>query len=196
MVDGHRPCPVAAAGVQAHEQPVGRLAQRIAAQRSLRHGDRPGPVTPGLGELGELGELAERVEVALPQPVPQRTQPLVVVALQQVARVQRDRRVQRILPVPRFGEEPLELLDVDPAGHLGAPPQRGCGDLQVAVRAGYPGAQRVQEVPQVGAGLRLGRLRPEQPRDPLPRHRAVAVQHQVGEQHLRPRGVGPGSRRG
>ena len=50
--------------------------------------------------------------------------------------------------------------------------------------SGQRAPQLVQHVPQVRPRLRLGGVRPQQEREPLPRLRRVAVEQQVGEQRL------------
>jgi hypothetical protein len=54
----------------------------------------------------------------------------------------------------------------------------------VFVSVGQAAAQRVQHVPQVGPGLRFGRLGPQLGGEPLSGDRDVPVHQQVAEQGL------------
>jgi hypothetical protein len=114
------------------------------------------------------------------------------VALQEIAAVglgglaqRRDAAVAR-LGLGR-GERPLEGGDVQPEGRVRAPPQRPLGHLEEAVGVREGAAEIVEHVTQVRPRLPLGRVGPQQERQPLPRLRRVPVQQEVGEQRLRPR---------
>ena len=88
------------------------------------------------------------------------------------------------LVIPGHIEQLLERGDVDPTRGVGAPAEGPGGDLEIAVRVGEPSTEGVQEVPEIGAGLRLGRGRPQQERQVLPRRGRMPVQHQEREQRL------------
>jgi len=62
-----------------------------------------------------------------------------------------------------------------------APAQRPRADLEEAIGVRQRAAQVVQDVPQVRPRLGLGRVRPEQEREALPRLRRVAIQDEVRE---------------
>lgn len=181
VVGQHRPGPVAAGHVPVHEPAVGLLAERVETPLPLRELD---PRSQVAALFAQGGEPAQRVDLAVAQPLPLDAQPVVVAALQQVPGVERDG-----LPQPRLVrrvDQRLELLDVEPARGVRPPPDRPGGDVQVAIGIGQAAAQRVQQVPQVGAGLRLGGVRPEQERDPLAGRRRGPVQQQVRQQRLGP----------
>ena len=58
--------------------------------------------------------------------------------------------------------------------------------IEEVIGLGEGASQVVQHMAQVGAGLRLGRVRPEAERDLLPRLRRVPMDQEVGEEGLRP----------
>jgi hypothetical protein len=189
VVHAQRPGPVAARVVQPHQEPVGLLVQGVVLEEPLRVRDRPGLVAAGSEQRGQT---LERLEEGPPEPVPLVDQPLVVGALEQVPPVQLDRHPQGVDGAvvglalrPRGGL--LEGGDVQPAGRVRPPPQRPLGHLQEPVRVGQRAPELVEHVAQVRAGLRLGRVGPQQERQPLPRLRRVPVEHQVGEQRPGPR---------
>ena len=170
------PGPVAAGVVQAHERPPGRLLERVLAQQPLGVRDRPG-VVAALGE--QRHQPLQGLEAAPAEPLPVLGQPLVVQALEQVAPVQGDGAGQRLrVAVGQL----LEGGHVQPEGRVGPPGQRPWRHLQVAVQAGEGAAEGVEQVAEVGPGLRLGRVRPQQEGQPPARLGRLAVEQQVGEQ--------------
>ena len=112
VVGAQRARPVAALVVQAHEQAVGGLAQRVVAHEPLGVHDRP----RGVALLRQPpGEPVQRVEVALAQALALLEQPLVVGALEQVAGVGVDRLAQGVeVVVARPRQRVLEHGDVEP----------------------------------------------------------------------------------
>jgi len=109
------------------------------------------------------------------QPLTLREHPLVVAAVQEVAAVGLDRAARIV-----GGERALERVEVEVAGRVGAPGQR----LGVAVEeaVGQRAAQGVQRLAQVGARLRLARVRPQQAGDAPTRLRDASMHQQVREQ--------------
>ena len=79
-------------------------------------------------------------------------------------------------PPPRRSSSLVERrVEGDDVGRELAQRQRLPRGVQMPVGAGDRGAQRVQDVPQVGAGLLVGRVGPEQERDPVaPLRRTLA----------------------
>jgi hypothetical protein len=190
VVGPQRPRAVAAGVVQPHQHPVGRLVQGVVPQQPLGVGDRLGLVA---ALLEQRGEALQGVEVAAVEPLALGEQPLVVAALQQLAAVevgglppggQLGVAARRLRP----GDRLLEGVDVQPGGGVGPPPQGPRGHLQEPVGLAQGAPQVVEQVAQVGQGLRLGGVGPQQERQPLPPLRRVLVEQQVGQQRLRPRG--------
>jgi hypothetical protein len=148
VVDAQRPRPVPAGVVQPHQGLVGRLAQRVLAQEPLGAPGRRREVAPGLQQLDQP---LQGLEVALAEPLPLLGQPLVVAALEQVARVQLDGLAQGGLRPAglalRPGHGGVEGGHVQPAGGVGPPPERPRRHLQepVGLQKGAP--QDVQQVP-------------------------------------------------
>jgi hypothetical protein len=140
-------------------------------------------------------ETLERVEVAFTEALALLQQPLVIGARQQVAGVGLDG-----LPQPRhriaLGQRVriVQRGDVEPVRRVGAPAQRARADLEEAVCVGKRPPELVQHVAQVRPGLRLGRVGPQEERQPLARLRGVAMQEQVAEQRLGPRRLQRGER--
>ena len=130
--------------------------------------------------LGEQRhQTLQGLEAAPAEPLPVLGQPLVVQALEQVAPVQGDGAGQRLrVAVGQL----LERGHVQPEGRIGPPGQRPWRHLQVAVQAGEGAAEGVEHVAEVGPGLGLGRVRPQQEGQPLARLGRLAVEQQVGEQ--------------
>jgi hypothetical protein len=156
--------------VQSHEDAVALLAQRVRADQSLGVGHRARAVSG-------CRQLFERRQVQALEPLALLPHPRVIAALEEIARVDRDRR---------FGvaecQRTLERCDVEL--HRSAPAQRPGGHLEAAVRLRQRVPQGMQDVAQVRARLRLARVRPQEARDPRPRLRRVPVQQQIGEQRL------------
>ena len=174
VVDAQRSRAVAARVVQAHEQPVGLLSQRVVADQALGVAERRGRIA-ALVRLAH--EPLERVAVQVAQPLALLEQPVVVAALEQVARVGLDGRLQ-----PALRERLLEVGDVEPQRRLVPPPEHARPDVDEPVRVGERAPQVVQDVAQVRPRLRLGGVGPEQEREPLAWLRRAPVQQQVREQ--------------
>ena len=181
MVGAQRSRTVTARVVGAHQQPVGLFAQRVVADEALRRADRRGPVA---ALLRLAGESLERVEVEIAQPLALLEQPVVVAALEQIARVRPDRVVQ-----PAVRERLLEDGDVQPQRRVGTPLKRPWPDVDQAVGIRHRSPQGVQDMAEVRPRLRLTGVGPEEEGKPLARLRGVAVQQQVGEQRLGAAGV-------
>src|SRR5688572_1155863 len=81
-------------------------------------------------------------------------------------------------------ERLLEVGDVESERGVGAPCDRPVSHLEKALCVRQMALHVVQHVAEVGAGLCLGGLRPEQERDLLARLRSAAAQEQVREQRL------------
>jgi hypothetical protein len=174
--------------VEPHQDLIGRLPQRVLAQDPLGVPDRLGMPAP---RLQQLDQPLERLEVAAAQPFALLQQPLVIAALEQVAAVQLDGRPEGgALLVARLplgpGDRLLEGGHVQPPGRILSPAERPRGHLQVPVGVGQGAAQDVQQVAQVGPGLGLAGVGPEQERQALAGLGRLAVEQQVGEQRLGP----------
>ena len=186
VVGPQRPGPVAAGVVQPHQEPVGRLPERVLAQEPLGVADRRGVLAPGLQQLGQP---LQGLQVAPAQPLPLLQQPLVVAALEQVAPVQLDRLAQGgelLAGLPGPGRRRLEGGHVQPEGGVVPPPERPLGHLQEPVGVGQGAPQVVQQVAQVGPRLGLAGVGPEQEGQALARLGRLPVEQQVGEQRLGP----------
>ena len=97
------------------------LTQLDGMQQLLGAADRLVQIATCFAQAREFGE---RFEVASPQPGPLIDEPLVGAAVQQVARIQPDRRAQRGQPdlmASLSGEQLLEVVDVDPDRRVRAP---------------------------------------------------------------------------
>jgi hypothetical protein len=172
--------------VEPHQDLVGRLPQRVLAQDPLGVPDRLGKLAPSLQQLDQP---LERLEVAAAQPFALLQQPLVVAALEQVAAVQLHGSPEaRRLLVARFplgpGDRLLEGGHVQPPVGVLPPAERPRGHLQVPVGVGQGVPQDVQQVAEVGAGLGLAGVGPEQEGQALAGLGRLAVEQQVGEQRL------------
>jgi hypothetical protein len=167
--------------VQAHQEPAGLLPQRVLAQQPLGVPDRLAVLVT---LLQQEGQPLQRVQEEVPQPVALLEQPVVVAAAQKVAAVAVHGLLQR---VPR--QRVLELGDVQPERRHGPPLQRARRHVEEPVGLRQRPPQVVEHVAQVRPRLTLGRVGPQQEREMLPRLRRVAVEQQVREQRLRPRGL-------
>jgi len=176
-----RPRPVPARVVQAHQEAVGLLAERIETEQPL--GVANG--VAGGAFLFELGaEALEHLELGRAQAVALLEQPLVVGALEEVAAVRVGGLAQR-----SASDGVLVGREVEAERGVGSPAQRAGGDVEVAVGLGQRAPERVEHVAQVRAGLALRGVGPEQEGEPLPRLRRVAVDEQVREERLGARGL-------
>jgi hypothetical protein len=188
VVGSQRPGPVAAGVVQAHQDPVGLLVQRVGAHQLLGSGDRLGVVAaPGQ----QPGQPLQGLQPAPAELVAFGQEPLVLAAFQQVAPVELDRLAEggdaAVGRAVGPGQGGLEGVDVQPGRPVRPPLQRPRGHLEEPVEVGQGLAEVVQHVAQVGPGLRLAGVGPEQEGQALPGLGRLPVQQQVGEQRLRPR---------
>ena len=172
--------PLSPAVEEPHQQPVGLLAQRVGRDEPLGPADRLARI-PAIGE--HRGEAAQRVEVPLSQSFALLQDPLVVVALEQVAAIDLDGVPQRLFA--RTFQRSLEDGHIDSDGQIGPPAQGPRRDLEEAIGLRQRPPERMQEMPQVRARLRLAGLRPQQGRQPLARLGRVAMEKKVGKQGLR-----------
>jgi hypothetical protein len=170
VVHAQRPRPVPALVVQAHQPAVRRLGQRVQHQRALRVRQRRVALATRLQQRANLVERGQRQPA---QPITLGHQPLVVPAVQQVTRVQVD-RPQLVLEGALPG-----LLEGGHVRPVTTPGQRLPGDVQ---RLGDRGPQGMQDVAEVGAGLFLSRVRPQQERQVVPALRPTPLEHQVRQQ--------------
>ena len=85
----------------------------------------------------------------------------------------------------------FEIGDIQPAGCIAPPLHRQLIRGQEAVRFRQVAAQAMPEVAEVGAGLLLGGVGPEDEGELLAGDRGVAMEQQVGEQFLQPSMVDP-----
>jgi hypothetical protein len=175
--------------VEAHQHLPGRLPQRVVAQEPLGVGDRRGRLAP---RLQRLEQPLQDLEVALAEPFPLPQHPVVVHPVEEVAGVELGRLTEGGQLLLRLGG-PLgpggRLLEgghVDPARRVVAPAQGPGGRLEEPVGAGQGPAQDVEQVAQVGPGLGLAGVRPEQEGQALAGLGRLPVEHQVGEQRLGP----------
>ena len=159
-------------------------------QQPLGGNDCLGVVAAGLEQRGEA---LEGRAIALAKPLALAEEPLVVPAREQVARVQLDRFLERgelAIRVPlRPRDRRLEGRDVEPDGRIGPPLQHAWRDVEEPVDIRQRVSQVAEDVAEIGPRLGLGRLGPEEEREPLPRMRRVPAEEEVGEQRLDPRGL-------
>jgi hypothetical protein len=76
------------------------------------------------------------------------------------------------------------VIDVEPDGRVGPPLQRARRDVEKAIRIGQGATQGVEQVAEIRARLRLGRIGPEQKGETLARLRRVPMEEEVGEQRF------------
>jgi MFS family permease len=195
VVHAQSPGAVAARVVQAHQPPVGLLAQRVMPEEPLAIPDR----VEELAALGEqAGEPLQRVEEQLPEPLALLGEPVVVVALQQVADVGVDgaaqRLVRRVAILPSDpGERLLERRHVEPERRVPPPLERPRRDVEVPARIRERTPQVVQDVTQVRPRLRLRRVRPEQEGETLSWLRRLPVEQQIDQEGFAELGTGRGA---
>jgi hypothetical protein len=175
--------------VQAHQHPPGRLPERVVAQEPLGVLDRQGGLAP---RRQRLEQPLQDLEVTLAEPFPLFQQPVVVHPVEQVAGVQLGRLPEggQLLgglggPLGPGGRL-LEGGHVHPGRGIVAPAQGPGGRLQEPVGVGQGPAQDVEQVAQVGPGLGLAGVGPEQEGQALAGLGRLPVEHQVGEQRLGP----------
>lgn len=128
VVRPQRPRPVAGGIVEGDQTPIGLLAQRVVAQQALRIADclsQPPPL------LELLDEPLERFAVELCEPFTLLEQPLVVVALQQLAPVRLDCVLE-----PALRDRLLEGGDIQPQPCIRAQLQRARPGVDEPIRLG------------------------------------------------------------
>jgi hypothetical protein len=186
--------------VEAHQSPARSLVEGVVIQKPPRPGDRSPIVAPELQQLGEpLGPSDED----LAQPIALGRDPVVVAVGKQIARVEAECVLQRpafigLLPgLPgHFGSRDplLELGHVERGGSVASPAHDSSVDLQEPLGLGHRATKEVQRLSQVGASLRFLGIGPEEVSEPLTGQTRVAVEHEIRDQRLQPRGVDGGGR--
>ena len=168
--------------------------ERIVAQQRLRVADGL-PVVAAVFVQGS--QLLQRLAIRLRQSVALDQQPIAVAAGQQLAAVKRHGLLQapHLIIAARGRPGLLQVFfergNIQPAGWIAPPLHRQviCG--QEAVRIRQIVAQAMPEVAEIGAGLLLGGVGPEDEGELLAGDRGVAMKQQVGEQFLQPSMVDP-----
>ena len=196
MVGAHRPGTVAQIGLPLHQGAMADLLQRLELDPAARHIDGPGQVTVPRPRLAE--QVAQVHALAL-DPGSRLEQPVVIDAGQEVAAILGDRR---------GGMRQDPLVVTGRRGGQGRLPS-GVKDAQVdAARVGVTPAQirwryhqrrlvvqqlaqLVQLAAQVGQGLGISRVRPEQAGNPLPGLWRSSMDGQEGDQGNGPRRTHP-----
>jgi hypothetical protein len=173
-------------GMEAHECERDGLVQRLEPPQSFRVPDGRRQ-NPALLEQGD--HATQRAHQELVQPAPNGLDPLVVALRQQIAGVERDAASEG--RDARLGTEGRPLLQDGADGgfepvhvqherRVGDPPDQLAARFDEAVRVGDRGAHVVNQLPEVGEGLRLGRVGPEQEGEMPPIDRPVTVQQEIG----------------
>jgi hypothetical protein len=139
--------------------------------------------------LEHMDEPSERLHKPKPKTVALVQQPVVVGPLEQVASICLDRiaeRGQRFLVLVLLGPSyrVLEGGHVQPERRVAPPLKRARRDMEEPVRIRQGSAEKMEHVPEVGPGLRFGRVGPQEKRQVLSRLRRVTMQEQVGEKRL------------
>ena len=169
---------------------VGRLVERVVPQQRLRVADGLGVVATAFVQRRGL---LQRVANRLRQPIALGQQPIAVAAGQQVAPIVRNRLLQvQHLVVDACGrpclfQVRLEFGHIQPEGRVAAPLHGELVGSQKAIGVRQGPAQAVPQSAQIGAGLLLGGVGPEEEGQVLARDRPLAVQQQIGEQLLQAR---------
>ena len=181
VVHPQGPHPPARPRVQQHQPARAGLVERVELQQLLRVADGRGAVAP---LVGQVGEPAEHRPVALPETLAVRLHPVVVAVGQEVAPVERPRPLQHLGVAARLGRSGgvLELDDVHDGRSIRHPLHRPRTDLKEPVRLGDRPAEVVQGLTEVGTGLGIVRIRPEQEREVLAGLGRVAVEDQERQQ--------------
>ena len=196
-VDAQRARAVTRERERAHQGATGLLVGGLVLEQAAQVLDRSRVVAARLLQGREPGK---RASVELAQALPVRLDPSVVAAGEQVSAVQLHGAIQRgalgrLAPGARgLGQRRLEAGHVEREAGVGAPARGpGVGDQEaVRIRQGVP--QLVEDLPEVVAGLRLARVRPEDEGQVLSQLRRVPVQEEVREQGVEPRRADAGHR--
>ncbi len=196
-VDAQRARAVTRERERAHQGAAGLLVGGLVLEQAAQVLDRSRVVAAGLLQGREPGQ---RASVELAEALTVRFNPSVVAPGEQVSTVQlrgafQGGALDRLAPGPRrLGHRRLEAGHVQREAGVGAP-RRGPGVRdQEAVRVRQGVAQLVEDLPEVVAGLRLARVRPEDEGQVLSQLRRVPVQEEVREQGTEPRRADPGHR--
>jgi hypothetical protein len=187
VVGADRARPVAGVGLQGHQGPVAGFLQRAEQDPLPGRGQCRGRLARRrpAGEVAQLDALPFQLGPGLEDPV-------VGEAGQQLAAVARERRVRvgehgaGVRGGQRRAAGDGEVPHVDPARRGVLPAQVLPGDGHRR-RIAQHLAQLVQFAAEVGQGLRVGGVRPEQPGDPPTGLRQTRVHDQVGHERDRPR---------
>ena len=180
-----------------HQLAAGLLVGGLLLEQALEVAESGGVLARGFEQRGEP---RERAPVEPSQPFPVTLDPGVVAAGEQLAAVElhgplQRRALLRLSPAGRgLGHRGLEGGDVELEGRIDAPAGGPRVREEEALRLGQRVAQLVEDLPEVVAGLRLARVRPEGEGQVLAKLRRVAVEEQVAEERVQPRRVDGGHR--
>ena len=175
--------------MEAHECERGGLVERLEPPQSFRVPDGRRK-SPALLEQGD--HPTQRIHQELVQPAPKGFDPLVVALRQQIARIELDAGSEGC--AAGFGTDGgLEPVDVEHQRRVVDPPDQLAARLDEAVRVWNRGSHVVNQLPEVGEGLRLGGFGPEQEGEMPPIDRPVTVQQEIGQERALP-GAGQNDR--
>jgi hypothetical protein len=152
-----------------HQHPAGRFVQGVDREEPLRVLDDVGVAALGVGARREPREYLDG-EAA--QPLALGDDPVVLAGREQVAAVTAHRGL-RIPAVRGVGERE----DVEPCGPAAAPPHRARAGIDDLAWGRERPAEVVEQLAQVGPGLRGGRVGPQLPCEPVPGDAAPRERH-------------------
>ena len=173
MVGAYRAGPVTQIGLPLHQGAVADLLQRLELDPAARHIDGPGQVAVPGSRLAEQVAQVHALALDLSSGI---EQPVVIDTGQEVAAVLGDRRGgmhQAPLVITgrcrRHGRRPPGVKDAQvDAARPGVTPAKIRRRHHERLLVAQQLPQLVQFAAQVGQGLRVSRVRPEQAGDPLP----------------------------
>src|SRR2546423_10080215 len=170
MVRTQGGCSITRDGMEAYELAVSRLVQGVLTQEVLSYRDGGGIVAL---LFEERHQAFRSLEKRLMEAIPFRKDPLLVAVGKEVPTIQAYGMLQgltsscQILDLIRLlgsPQRPLKLLDIEREGHIwGRVPLEALlisGHKMVGVREGL--SQMIQELAQIGMGLRFHRIGPEE----------------------------------
>ncbi len=183
------------AGVQADQHLVVRLGQGIQRHQAFGVADGSRIVAPLFQQQRQAEQRVRQLAAVM---FALGEKPVVVKAAQQIVLVEARgffKRRALAIRIASFGgvrrarERGIEFHDVDGAGGVAAPLHAVVVRLQVATFRRQRAAQVMEQLTEIGAGLRLDGFRPKEKCQLFARLRRLAIEDQPGQQGLQAVGV-------
>ena len=168
--------------MEAHERERGGLVERLQVPQSFRvpDGRRKSPAL-----LEQSDHPTQPIHQEIVQPAPKGFDPLVVALRQQIAPIELDAGGEGC--AAGFGADGgFELVHVEHHRCIVDPPYHLTACLDEAVRVRNRGSHVVNQLSEVGEGLRLGGFGPEQESEMPPIDWSVTVQQEIGQERALP----------